>query len=163
MPRLRLLLCGVLVIGLLALPAVSQSPATQTRPKSPDAPRLTPVAETKLLMEGLTQANFQGLEKILKGDQIDSDSWTFARGQALLIAESGNLLMMRPPRNGGQDAWMKGASELRNSSAQLAKIVAKRDVEESRAGLQRLATTCNNCHQTFRVPTKIKAFAEPKP
>src|SRR5688500_10674232 len=117
----RLIFAG-LALSLLSLPAFGQPPyegpkprtpttppktVTPSKPASGTPPRLVPVAETKLLMEGMTHTNFQGIEKILKGTSIDPESWGFARGQAILIAESGNLLMLRPPRNSGQDLWLK--------------------------------------------------------
>ncbi|MFL5340181.1 MAG: cytochrome c [Gemmataceae bacterium] len=177
MPRIRLLLCAALAAGLLPAPAVSQPPtklsppknsgpqrpALGAEPKNSTPPRLLPVAETKLVCEGLNQANFAGLERILKGDRIDPDTWTFARGQALLIGEAGNLLMMRPPKNGGQNAWMQAGSDLRESASALAKVVARHDVAASRAGLINLANSCNSCHQTFRVATKVTPFEELKP
>ena len=71
------------------------------------APKLEPIAETRLLMEGLANANFRGLERNLSKNPIDDPSWVFARGQALLIAETANLLMLRPPRNPGENTWME--------------------------------------------------------
>ena len=38
------------------------------------------------------------IERLLSQKPADVQSWTFARGQALLIAETGNLLMLRPPK-----------------------------------------------------------------
>src|SRR4051812_28081921 len=80
------------------LPAPDREPA-----RAPAAPKFVPrfeaVAETRLLMEGLAHANYQGLERLLKEKPADADTWGFARGQALLIAETGNLLLLRPPRN----------------------------------------------------------------
>jgi len=161
MPRYRWLGFALLAGLLAALPVGSQPPSggSPGKMKTPTAPRLVPIAETKLLMEGLNQPNFQGLEKILKNAEIDADSWTFARGQALLIAETGNLLMMRPPRNSGQDAWMKSAGELRDAARGLAQTLATRNRERSRSALTNLAATCNSCHQTFQVKTKVTAFA----
>lgn len=140
----------------------SQTPEQLTKPKA-SPPRLVPVAETKLIMQGINQANFQGLEKLLKTKDLDSEGWAFARGQALLIAESGNLLMMRPPRNSGQDAWLKAGMELRDRARDLARTVSTRDVNRSRAGLTQLANTCNKCHQTFSVKTRVSAFSNPAP
>jgi hypothetical protein len=161
---------GVALVFLFAARADPQPP-TNNRPKTAvppstvqdSGPRLVPVAETKLVMEGIAQANFQGLERILKNKEIDDDSWSFARGQALLIAESGNLLMLRPPKNAGEDSWMKLSSQLRESSTNLARVVASRDVERSRKGLTDLANVCNRCHQNFQVKTRITAFAPAKP
>jgi hypothetical protein len=156
MSRIRLLLLALLAAGLVTIQGVSQSP--NTRPKV--APRLVPVAETKLLMEGLAHPNFQGLQRILKNEDIDKDSWTFARGQALLIAETGNLLLMRPPNNSGQDAWMKNSMDMRDSATELARVTAARDRRQSRAALVTLSNSCNNCHQKFQVATSIKPFEE---
>src|SRR5262245_46642879 len=143
------------------MPSPAKIPSPKVAPsKAPSpSPRLVAVAETKLLMEGLTHPNFQGMEKILKSEEIDSDSWVFARGQALLIAETGNLLMLRPPKTSGQDAWMKAAGELRDAGTGMAQTIATRDRARSRSALTNLAATCNACHQTFQVNTKITAFA----
>ena len=50
-------------------------------------------------MEGLANPNLRGLGKILAEKPADAEAWGFARGQALLVAETGNLLLMRPPRS----------------------------------------------------------------
>jgi len=155
MYRLRFAALAILVAAMCTVPGASQSPAA----KKKEPPRLVPVAETKLLMEGLAHPNFLGIERILKSDEADAESWAFARGQAILIAESANLLMMRPPKNAGQDAWMQHATRLRDQSTDLARSIAKKDLNASRAGLITLGNQCNSCHQTFRVPMKVSAFA----
>lgn len=156
MNRFQIAALALLFALIVVVPSSSQPPATG-RTKSPP-PRLVPVAETKLLMEGLAHPNFLGIERTLKSDEADAESWTFARGQAILIAESANLLMLRPPRNAGQDAWMQHATKMRDASTDLARAIAKRDKASSRAGLLNLANQCNRCHQTFRVTTKVTAF-----
>jgi hypothetical protein len=152
----------------LALLGVSDTAPAQN-PKGPDAkapakyvPKFDPVAETKLLMEGLAQANFRGLERQLKQKPAEAEAWTFARGQALLIAETGNLLLLRPPRGQeAQEAWMKRATEMREAAVALAKQAGNRDYERSLTALGALADTCNRCHQTFRVSARIGPAAEP--
>jgi hypothetical protein len=120
---------------------------------------LEAVAETHLLMEGLAQPNYASLEKNLAQRPTDADSWNFSRGQALLLAETGNLLMLRPPRSGGQDVWMQRATELREASANLAKQTAAKDFERSQAALHDVANVCNRCHQNFRVQTRVGGAA----
>src|SRR5208283_3045828 len=136
-------------------------PSSAAAPPAQPRPRLEAVAETRLLMEGLAQANFRGLERNLQQKPLEAEAWTFIRGQALLIGETGNLLMIRPPHNSGEAAWMELGTALRTSAARLAQAAADKDFERSRVGLQALANTCNRCHETFRVPTRIKPFAEP--
>jgi hypothetical protein len=141
----------VLLLGVS--PVRSQQPAKVT-------PKLEPVAETRLLMEGLAHANFRGLERLLTTKPPDKETWTFARGQALLIAETANLLMLRPPKSNGQPLWFDRAMELRGAAKQLAATIASQDYEKSRAGLISLSATCNRCHQAFRVQVEIAAFQE---
>jgi hypothetical protein len=139
------------------------SPQQPRNPAPKPRPRLEAVAETKLLMEGLMQANFRGLERNLKQSPADDAGWIFARGQALLIAETGNLLLMRPPRSGGQDVWNDLAADLRERGTRLARAAAAKDLDRSRAALLELATACNRCHQTFGQATRITPFAETPP
>jgi hypothetical protein len=111
-------------------------------------------------MDGLLQANFRGLERNLKQRPADDTGWVYARGQALLIAETGNLLLMRPPRSSGQEVWLEMATDLRDKGTRLARAAAAKDLERCRVGLADLAVSCNRCHQTFGQATKIVPFAE---
>jgi hypothetical protein len=124
-------------------------------------PKLEPVAETRLLMEGLAHANFRGLERLLRQKPAEAEAWTFARGQALLVAETANLLMLRPPRNQGEQVWLERATDLRSTAAQLARSLGNKDYERSRDGLTSLANSCNRCHEAFRTPVRITPFAAP--
>lgn len=127
-------------------------------------PKLEPIAETRLLMEGLAHANFRGIERNLQKTPIDDQSWVFARGQALLIAETANLLMLRPPKTPtGQPAWFEHAMDLRSQAAILSQQLSKKDAEASKAALQRVANSCNRCHQSFRVQVDITPFVPPEP
>ena len=142
-------MCGVLLAG---WPASGQNPPTTAK----ITPKLEPVAETKLLMEGLAMSNYRGLDGLLKKEPPDAEAWAFARGQALLIAETGNLLLLRPPRTAeGQDAWFQRATDLRDAAAALARSVGAQDYARSRAGLVDVANSCNRCHQTFRVAVRV--------
>jgi hypothetical protein len=142
--------------GLLATGGTAQERARKVEPK------FEVVAETRLLMEGLAQPNYQGVKRILRDKPADADTWTFARGQALLIAETGNLLLLRPPRNQGRDSWMQKAMDMRSAAAKLARNAGNRDLEGSRAALVDLAASCNRCHQTFRVPVRVGPEPAPR-
>src|SRR5439155_9804511 len=84
----------VFVLGTFLL-VVGPASSQLRRREAARAPKPEPIADTRLLMEALNQANFRGLERLLKNQPADMDAWTFARGQALVIAETGNLLMLR--------------------------------------------------------------------
>ena len=84
--------------------------------------------------KGLLQANFRGLDKNLRQPPADAETWTFVRGQALLIAETGNLLMLRPPKSDGQEPGWTPAAELREKATSLARAAAARDHAKRRRG-----------------------------
>jgi hypothetical protein len=112
-------------------------------------------------MEGLADANMKGLAKLLKDKPKEAEAWTFARGQALLIGETANLLLMRPPKTPtGQDAWIKNAIEMRESATQLARTLAAKDYGKARSSLANLSNVCNHCHQAFQVPARINPFGD---
>ncbi len=150
--------CGALLAGALIF-----SQQGHAQPPSKFVPKLEPVAETKLLMEGLAHANFKGLERLLTQKPAEVQAWTFARGQALLLAETANLLMLRPPQKDGQAMWFEKATALRSRAVDLAATLAKQDYQKARVGLALVADSCNRCHQTFRVPVQVEPFAEGAP
>jgi hypothetical protein len=156
MSRLRIFWPAAALLLAVAAPALTQRPREPARP----LPKPEPVAETRLLMEGLNAANFKGLDRLLRDKPADDETWTFLRGQALLIAETGNLLMLRPPKNEGQDAWMDRSAELREAATAVARAAAARDYDKGRRGLVGLANVCNRCHQTFRAPVRVEPFAD---
>jgi hypothetical protein len=162
-------LCGFVVaaggIAATTLPAQTRRDAERLpQPEAKFTPKFEAMAETSLLMEGLAQSNFRAVEKHLQGKgPQDVETWTFARGQALLIGETGNLLLLRPPRNNGRDTWMRRAMDMRESAGELARQLANRDLARSRTALIDLTAKCNNCHQTFRVATRIGPNAEEPP
>ena len=137
-------------------------PVAQSQPaKGKVVPKLEPVAETKLLMEGMADPNTRALGKILAAKPKDAESWAFARGQALLLAETGNLLLMRPPKTKeGQDPWLTHAADLRESATALARAAAAKDYVQARTALAGVANACNRCHQSFRVGVRVDPFAD---
>jgi cytochrome c556 len=150
----------LIILLLLGLPLIPGS-ASQQQLAAPRPAKLEAVAETRLLMEGLALANHRGLVKLLKQRPGDVEAWGFARGQALLIAETANLLLLRPPKNAqGEKVWMQRSMDLRDDATALARQLSNRDYERSVKALTTLTATCNRCHQTFRVPTRIGIQAE---
>jgi hypothetical protein len=146
---------------LLATAGSAQTTRPQPRDDSlprrnvPFTPKFEALAETRLLMEGLAHSNYQSLHRLLKEKPADNETWIFARGQSLLIAETGNLLLLRPPRNNGRDTWMKLAMAMRDEAGELARKTAARNHAQSKVQLQNLTNSCNRCHQTFRVNVRV--------
>jgi hypothetical protein len=159
------LFAAALAACCLFAPASPSQTRSSAKPTPAPAPvprtRLVPVAETKLLMDGIAKPNFDGLVRALRQKPAEAEAWGFLRGQALLIAEGGNLLMLRPPKTrAAQDRWMARAAELRAAGVRVARAAAEKDYVGARAGLADLANVCNRCHESFGVreranPTRV--------
>jgi hypothetical protein len=132
----------------------SLTSAAQPPPNPRVLPRPEKVAETRLLMDALNQTNFEGLERLLHEKPATTDAWIFLRGQALLIAECGNLLMIRPPTV-GRAVWLDRCADLRTAAARVARAAADRDYFRAKNLVGELATSCNRCHDTFRIKVRI--------
>ncbi|HEV3262542.1 MAG TPA: cytochrome c [Gemmataceae bacterium] len=121
-------------------------------------PQLEPVAKTVQLMRGINVPNFIALDRMLRHKAEVPEVWEMIGGHARLIAENGNLLLLRPPRKKGRDAWLELAARLRTKAKQLAEDAEARDYATSRADFKELANTCNRCHQKFDVSIRVHPF-----
>ena len=80
--------------------------------------------------------------------KTDSE-WTALEGQALMVAESANLLMM-PGRARDQKQWMADAKLMLDVGAEAVAAAKKKDVEGIVALSDRLMESCTTCHKNYR-------------
>jgi hypothetical protein len=75
--------------------------------------------------------------------------WTALEGQALMVAESANLLMM-PGRARDQKQWMTDARLMLDAGADAYAAAKKRDVDGIVMVGERLLESCTSCHKNYR-------------
>jgi hypothetical protein len=75
--------------------------------------------------------------------------WTALEGQALMLAESANLLMM-PGRARDQKQWMADARLMLDAGAAAVMAVKTRNVEAISALNEQLLESCTSCHKHYR-------------
>ena len=80
--------------------------------------------------------------------KIESE-WTVLEGQALMVAESANLLMM-PGRARDQKQWIVDAKLMLDSAADAYAAAKKRDVHGIVMVNERLLESCTSCHKNYR-------------
>jgi hypothetical protein len=80
--------------------------------------------------------------------KTDSE-WAALEGQALMLAESANLLML-PGRARDRTQWMVDAKLMLDVGADAVAAVRKRDVEGIAALSDRLMESCTQCHKNYR-------------
>ena len=80
---------------------------------------------------------------------LDANGWTAARNQALVLAESGNLLMVgtRVRDNGN---WMKMSRALVDAAALAAAAAEKKDANALEAATDSITVACMECHRPYR-------------
>jgi hypothetical protein len=80
--------------------------------------------------------------------KTDSD-WTALEGQALMLAESANLLML-PGRARDQKQWMDDSKLLLDVGAAALKAAKAKDVPGIVALSDQLYASCTTCHTHYR-------------
>ena len=80
--------------------------------------------------------------------KTDSE-WTALEGQALMVAESANLLMM-PGRARDQKQWMADAKLMLDVGTEAVAAAKEKNVEAIAALSDRLMESCTTCHKNYR-------------
>ena len=75
--------------------------------------------------------------------------WNALEGQALMLAESANLLMM-PGRARDQKQWMADAKLMLDAGALAVKAAKTKNVEAVSALSDQLLESCTSCHKHYR-------------
>lgn len=83
--------------------------------------------------------------------------WTVLEGQALMVAESANLLML-PGRARDQKQWMADSKLMLDAGAAAYKAAKAKDVAGIAALSDQLMESCTSCHKNYR-----PGYGRPKP
>jgi hypothetical protein len=84
-----------------------------------------------------------------RGGAQDDKEWLALQRSAVLLAESGNVLVMRGPA-GGQGDWAKDAKMLSDAGAAAYKAARAKDANALIAVAQPLNAACTTCHKQYR-------------
>jgi hypothetical protein len=127
------------------------SPIFAAAQTPPDAPQ--PVATMKrLMLDVIHPASNALLLLIYRGGPGDDKEWAEARRNAITLAESGNLLMIR----NRAAAWTADAKLLTDAGAAAYKAAEAKDTKALAAVSDRIDTSCTTCHKHSR-PTVFAA------
>jgi len=122
---------------LLVIPALAQSPP------------FLPVATISEIMNAITLPYSDALLYIQRNPPQNDRDWETLQMQALMLAESGNLLMMKD-RAKNQGEWMKDARALVDAGLAAVKATRARDMQAVLALNEPIVNSCVTCHRKFR-------------
>ncbi len=89
------------------------------------------------------------LLSIYRGGPQDDKDWTAAKRNAVLLAESGTVLLARGPAD-GQGNWAQDARMLVDAGAAAYKAAGAKDTNAFLAVAQPLNAACTTCHKQYR-------------
>ena len=113
------------------------------------APSFKPVGNMSQLMVSIIYPTSDAIFYIDRAVPKNEVEWNALQNQALMLAESGNLLMMTG-RVRDQGNWIKDSQMLVDAGAAAYKAALAKDVDAVRAVNDQLYAACVTCHQQYR-------------
>jgi hypothetical protein len=124
--------------GLLAMAAMAQAPTT-----------FQPVGNMSQLMIDIIYPTSDAIFYVDREPPKNDHEWGLLRAQALMLAESGNLLMMAG-RARDQDNWIKDSKMLIDLGNTAFKAAQAKNLDAIRALNDPLNDACVLCHTQYR-------------
>jgi hypothetical protein len=113
------------------------------------APTFEPVGSMSQLMVGIIYPTSDALFYIERSPPKTDVEWNAIRNQALILAESGNLLMM-PGRARDQDNWIKDSKMMIAAARDAYKAAVAKNMDGVLAQSDALIASCVACHKQYR-------------
>jgi hypothetical protein len=113
------------------------------------APSYEPVGNVSQLMIAIIYPTSDALFYIERSPPKTEVEWNGIRNQALMLAESGNLLMM-PGRARDQENWAKDSKLMIDAARDAYKAALAKDMNGVLAQSDRLIASCVACHKQYR-------------
>ncbi|MBV9503695.1 MAG: hypothetical protein JO323_01685 [Acidobacteriia bacterium] len=113
------------------------------------APPFEPVATISQIMVAITLPYSDALLYIERNPPKGDSDWETLQMKALMLAESGNLLMMQG-RAKDRGQWMKDARLLVEAGGAAVKATRMKNIQAVLALNDQIVTSCIVCHTQFR-------------
>ena len=112
------------------------------------ASQIKPVATVGEIMQLMTIPLSNAVFEAGVEPPKDDTSWETVRGQAVALAEAGNLLMLGS-RAKDRAAWMKFSRGQVDAAEAAAKAAAAKNADQLSAASDALYKTCAECHKVY--------------
>jgi hypothetical protein len=136
---------------LLDLGGDGRSPRAAAQATREQRPKPEPVEpDMHEFMEYLFQPTYVRLKGAMEEEPEDDDgaTWGTVKSGALILAEGGNLIMLRGPEE-ERGAWDTHAAAVRSAGGQLYRAAKEKDFDAATAHYEVMLTACNACHDEF--------------
>lgn len=99
-------------------------------------------------MEYVFQPTYKRLKTSMAAAPADNTGWKAVKSDALILAESCNLLYGRKPSEHAAD-WVKHATASKSAGADLYKAAKAKDFDAAAKSYRIMLDNCNACHRQF--------------
>jgi hypothetical protein len=99
-------------------------------------------------MEYAFQPAYLRLQAAMAAEPKDNAGWKPIKAESLVLAEGGNLLLIRPSAEDAR-AWNEHSIKVRQLGGELYAAARKRDFAAARKHYEAMLVRCNACHDQF--------------
>lgn len=135
-------------IGMALAVLVGVSVARVQAQKPPAVSPIKPIATVAEIMKTMTIPFSNAVFEAGGDAPKDDKSWEAVRGQAIALAEAGNLLMLGT-RAKDHAAWMKFSRAQVDAAEAAAKAAAAKNADQLSAASDALYESCSGCHKVY--------------
>lgn len=129
--------------------AEAQDAQGSSQSSSQQASQLKPVEpEPHDFMHYINRPTYQRLKQAIGSEPQNEEGWDSITSNALILAEAGNLLLMRAPEENTGD-WNSHAVALRDSGSSLYEASQSQNFSAARRHYETMISHCNACHDDF--------------
>lgn len=111
-------------------------------------PTVTAVASVMQVMDAMTIPASDALFNVGRQVPQSDDEWAAIRNSAVILAESGNLLMIGD-RAKDEETWTKASRAMVDAGAVALQAAAARDADALVDAGNLIVDTCETCHATY--------------
>ncbi|MBW3600878.1 MAG: hypothetical protein KY475_26880 [Planctomycetes bacterium] len=144
MMRVQILAAGLFAFVAVILLAVAgaESPTASADPPKPVED------DMHEFMEYAFQPTYRRLKEAMAATPADNAGWKAIKADALLLAEGGNLLLLRTPAE-NPEVWREHSVAVRELGGKLYQAGKTRDFPAGRKHYEAMLKSCNRCHDEF--------------
>lgn len=99
-------------------------------------------------MEYICQPTFRRLQASMANAPADNAGWRGVKSDALILAESGNLLLSHVPES-DVETWVELSVAVRTTGGELYRAAKAKDFPAARGHYEAMVKKCNACHDHF--------------
>jgi hypothetical protein len=146
--QLKTLSFALLVLGTLILAGVGRSSTVALAAQATSAGPKAVEPDMHEFMEYVFEPTYKRLKLSMAAAPANNSAWKGIKGDALVLAESGNLLLHRQPKD-NVSTWDELSVAVRDAGGALYQSAKKKDYATARQHYEVMLKKCNACHDKF--------------